>query len=130
MVTREPYVTTHAVIRYLQRERGIDLRAIQREMAAAGVHGRDVENEEKMLAFMEQKYRIVANQIRAALLTPTVITAIKAGVFRIRWNHLTLVIKGFAVVTVLDKNQSKTMYGKSKIKARGRRQPPDDRLSD
>jgi hypothetical protein len=104
-------VSTHAVLRYIERGMGVDLASIRREMRAAGAQ---VFDDKALLAFIEVRDGISEDKIREQLTAPIVIAAINAGASRVTLSDCRLVIQDKRIVTVLP--MSRPQRGQWKVR--------------
>lgn len=96
-------ITAHAMVRWLERAEGRDLRP----MRAAFVRhrGHDADDGE-LLQFLSLYTGEPLGDIRARILTPALRAAIALGASKVRRGRVWLVIAGGAVVTVLYRRRS------------------------
>lgn len=103
-------ITDHAVVRFIERNDGIDTRAA-REMASATADGSDA----AILLALGILEGIDASDVRHRMLTPTLRTAIGCGAIGVKRDHLRFVIIDGRVITVRlamwDRRTSTSMGG-------------------
>ena len=92
------YCTDHAVLRYLQRYRGIDIRPVRRHL---GVKWGRKPTEKEVLNVVASVTGRKVNELRSMVLTERLIEAMRAGRSRYHEGGCTFVIKQDKVITVL-----------------------------
>lgn len=93
-----PYVSAHAILRWLERIKNIDVEAVRQRMVAAGIADRA---DGIVIDFLESVGEIKREEIAAEILTETTRKGIELGACGVKRAGLRLVLKGSCVVTVL-----------------------------
>ena len=95
-------VTAHAVLRYLTRIEGFDLRPVVRQL------GREAGNTRLAIAAAEA-FGATFNAVQERILPDSLVPAVNAGVGRIRRAGMVLICEGRKVVTVTEEVHQKCM---------------------
>jgi carbonic anhydrase len=120
-------ISTHAVLRYVERVMGVDLDRVRAAMkttdpAAAVADG-------AILAHLEKERKIVVEKVRELMMTPLVMAAIRGGATRVRSDGWWFIIEDKTVVTVVPKSSTRRSGHRSKPKYQyGRRPDPYERF--
>jgi hypothetical protein len=114
-------ISTHAVLRYVERVMGIDLDQIRRDMKAADPAA--VFADGAVLAHMEKHGKIVVEKVRKHMMTPLVLAAIRSGATRVRSEGWWFIIEEKTVVTVVSERNPYRRSHRSKPKYQHGRRP-------
>jgi hypothetical protein len=93
-------ITQHACIRWLERVEGVDLTEIREAAAKAGF---DPTCDGHVLQQLWQSWGLSIHDIHARILTPFVLSALKAGATRIKVGSAVIKADGGKIHTVLTK---------------------------
>ena len=92
-----PRVTTHAMLRWLERIEGVNL---QRERRLAALNGCDIDNDHNFLLYLCQEKIIDYYAIEARILTPCVVAQILAGAPQVIHHGAVLKVSSWDITTV------------------------------
>lgn len=92
-----PRVTTHAMLRWLERVEGMNL---QKERRLAALNGCDSENDHNFLLYLSQEKVIDYYATEAKILTPRVVAQILAGAAKVNHHGVILAITSWDITTV------------------------------
>lgn len=96
-------ITAHAMVRWLERAEGRDLRAMRQAFERHRGHAPD---DGELLQFLSLYTGERLGEVRARIMTPALRTAIALGASKVRRGRVWLVIAGGCVVTVLYRRRS------------------------
>jgi hypothetical protein len=95
---KTPHVSAHALVRWLERVKRVDIEAVRARMITAGIP-QPVDG--GIITFLQDAKEIDRAAIEAEILTEITRTGIELGACGIRRAGLRLVLRGSCVVTVL-----------------------------
>lgn len=95
-------ITDHAILRWLERAKGIDVEGIKQQMRQDGFGERKLRNDSRVLKYIVDKTGLNIGLVKQAMLTPIVITALSVGARYVKHQDYRFALGRNRIITVLE----------------------------